>query len=100
MPVNITIQNAVHQTDLNGTYTRVKGERCEGRPVYKHLHRDVYLFHADSCWGVGPTVGITKGAIHVRDDADTPDLVTGSWQEALRNRMAAKTDLSVEWTGL
>ena len=96
---SILIKNAQHQTGFTGTYVRVKGEQCGGRPVYKHSGEDYFLFYIYSYWMIGPTVGDDAVEIRARSAACTPDLVTETWEEVDDNCTWVQTHLTVEWPG-
>ena len=63
-----------------GTY-RLHHQTVNGRPVYRHTDRVLFLFHHKNArlWMIGPTLGGSTAAMWVWGDVASPEVGSAPW---------------------
>ena len=72
--------------EVNGVYYIYDYDLdCEGRNIYRHIDRELYLYHIDGWWVVHHQYcteeGVIYGLVRGHDSSWTPELIIEIWEE-------------------
>ena len=72
--------------EVNGLYYIYDYDlSCVARNIYRHIDRELYLYHVDGWWVIHSELctqtGVTSGLIRGHDSSLVPELIIEIWQE-------------------